>query len=236
MEAENKTFIPLKKRKRAFEEVALNIKEAIFEGVWEKGDRLPAENELASQFGVSRHTIREALRTLELSGLIAIRTGVSGGPIVKDRITSSIESLFSDAFQIKNISIDELTAARVGIEKVILDNLFDNIDDECIKELKDNIKEAEQLISQKKIATENNFEFHSLMAKASNNKVFILLEKMIGKINRELRSHRSADLKTSSNAVETHKQLLDAILKKQKKKAHKLLEDHIRGVADSYTS
>ena len=60
-----KPFDPISKGKRAFEEVAAAIKETILRHVWNPGERLPSETELASQFGVSRHTIREALRALE---------------------------------------------------------------------------------------------------------------------------------------------------------------------------
>jgi GntR family transcriptional repressor for pyruvate dehydrogenase complex len=62
-------------RKKAWEEVADQIKALIIAGDWQVGDRLPPEVELAGQFGVSRPTLREALRQLNLFGLIDIRHG-----------------------------------------------------------------------------------------------------------------------------------------------------------------
>jgi GntR family transcriptional repressor for pyruvate dehydrogenase complex len=70
-------FLGIKKlqQKKAWEEVADQIQKLIISGEWQLGDRLPSEIELASQFGVSRPTLREALRQLNLFGLIDIRHG-----------------------------------------------------------------------------------------------------------------------------------------------------------------
>ena len=64
---------------RAFEDIARQIREELLQGRLRPGDRLPAERELAVQFGVSRNTLREALRSLEIAGLITLRKGAAGG-------------------------------------------------------------------------------------------------------------------------------------------------------------
>ena len=223
----------IKKRKRVFEEVALDIKEAIIKGLWKPGDRLPAENELANQFGVSRHTIREALRTLELSGFVIIRTGVAGGPIIENTILSRIGSLYLDAFQMKDITVEEFTAARLAIEKIVLSDAIDNADEEDIESLNKNIKEAKKKIENKEIATDANFEFHSLLARASKNQVFIILEKTINTINQELRSRSPVDFQITRGAVKDHEKMLDALINKDREKAFKLLERHLSTVGKS---
>ena len=233
MAVKDKSFNPIKKNKRAFEVVALNIKESIFKGVWKPGERLPAENELANQFGVSRHTVREALRTLELSGFLKIRTGVSGGPIVKDTIMTTIGNLYLDAFQMESITVEEFTAARLAIEKVVLNDAIDNATKEDIRHLKKNIIKAKKLIDKKELATEANFEFHSLLALASKNKVFIILEKTINMINHELRSRSPVDLKVTVEVVKIHEKLLDALIKKDRAMAIQLLERHLLKVGKS---
>ena len=228
-----KSFNPIKKSKRAFEEVALIIKESIFSGTYKPGQKLPSEVELASQFGVSRHTVREALRTLELSGFLIIRTGVAGGPIVKDTILTTIGNLYLDAFQMEDITVEEFTAARLAIEKAVLNDAIDNANEEDIRLLKENIVKAKSLIAKKEIATDANFEFHSLLAHASKNKVFIILENTINAINYELRSRSPVDLKITSGAVQIHEKLLDTLIRKERKKAIKLLEDHLSVVGKS---
>lgn len=232
-DVKRKSFNRIKKKKRVFEEVALEIKEAIFQGLWKPGERLPAENELASQFGVSRTTIREALRVLELEGFLFIRTGVAGGPIVKDTILSRIINMYMDAFQMRNISVEEFTEARLAIEKNVLNAAVENADEEDIRALEENIEHSKGLIENKEIATEANFEFHSLLAKASKNQVFMIFEKTINAINQELRSRSSVDFKVTSCAVYDHEELLKALVKKQRKKAINLLEKHLSMVGKS---
>ncbi|MBW2031251.1 MAG: FadR family transcriptional regulator [Deltaproteobacteria bacterium] len=112
MNEQKALFTPIKTR-RTFEEVSASIKQLILDGVLRPGDRLPSEMELARQFNVSRQTIREALRILELSGFISVQKGGSGGPLIRDTIMNTINNLFFDAFQLERISIDELTAARI---------------------------------------------------------------------------------------------------------------------------
>ena len=68
---------------RAFQEIADQIKKAILDRKLKPGERLPSERELAEQFQVGRLTIREALRSLETSGIITIRKGSGGGAFVR---------------------------------------------------------------------------------------------------------------------------------------------------------
>ena len=232
MEQEN-LFTPIES-KRTFEEISSKVKSLIFDGTLKPGDRLPSELELAKQFGVGRQSVREALRLLELSGFVSIQKGYGGGPIVKDTISTRIRNLYLDAFRMEKITVAEFTSARLAIEKAILDEVIDKADDSDIKRIQANLAEAEELIADKKMATDENFDFHALLARASKNKVFIILEKSINAIHRNLRGRSTADYKTTRNAVKAHQEILDAIIKKDREKAIKLLDQHILDVMKSY--
>ena len=232
MEQEN-LFTPIES-KRTFEEISSKVKTLIFDGILKPGDRLPSELELAKQFGVGRQSVREALRLLELSGFVSIQKGYGGGPIVKDTISTRIRNLYLDAFRMEKITVAEFTSARLAIEKAILDEVIDKADDSDIKRIQANLAEASELIADKKIATDENFDFHALLARASKNKVFIILEKSINAIHRNLRSRSTADFKTTLNAVKAHQKMLDAIINKDREKAIKLLDRHILDVRKSY--
>ena len=71
-------FKPLRSEKFA-QEVANQIKASIFDGTYNLGDKLPSENDLAGMFGVSKVTIRQAVRILESSGILYTRQGIDGG-------------------------------------------------------------------------------------------------------------------------------------------------------------
>ena len=79
-----KKSLPFKpiRTKRAFEEVCDQIREEIQSGNLAPGDKLPSERELAEQFHVSRSTVREAFRTLEIGGVLELQKGVRGGAVV----------------------------------------------------------------------------------------------------------------------------------------------------------
>ena len=233
MSVDKAIFKPVKSQ-RTFEEISSKIKALIFEGALQSGDRLPSETDLAKQFNVGRQSVREALRVLELSGFIIVKKGFGGGSIVKNNISGKITNLLLDAFQMENITIDEFTDARLTIEKAIFNAAIDNTDDQDIKYLRENIHRAKELIAKNELATDLNFEFHALLAKASKNKVFIILERAINAIHHDIRSHRVADIQTSKTAVLAHEKILGALIKKEHEKAIDLVEKHILSVRKSY--
>lgn len=232
MQREN-LFTPIE-NKRTFEEISSKVKALIFEGTLKAGDKLPSEIELAKQFGVGRQSVREALRLLELSGFISVQKGYGGGPIVQDTISTRIRNLYLDAFRMEKITVEEFTTARSVIEKAILNEAIDKADEGDIRDLQENLSKAQELIAKKKMATDVNFDFHGLLAKASKNNVFIILEKSINAIHRNLRSRSAADFKTTRNALKVHQKILDAVINKDREKAVKLIEEHIYEVKKSY--
>lgn len=96
MQMDPKSHKPLQslKRKRLPEEIAGQLKDSIFSGQYKLGDKLPYESELCEIFGVGRTVVREALRSLENSGLIAVKRGYGGGLLFKKPVprTSPIPS------------------------------------------------------------------------------------------------------------------------------------------------
>ena len=71
------TFQPIQVR-RAFEEICDRIRARIAAGLLKPGDKLPAERELAQQLGVGRNALREALRSLEIAGIVRLQKGAQG--------------------------------------------------------------------------------------------------------------------------------------------------------------
>jgi len=228
-------FSPIK-NKRTFEEVSSKIKELIFDGLLKPGDKLPSESQLAQQFQVGRQTIREALRLLELSGFISIQTGAGGGPFIKNTIFNRIGDLFLNAFRMRNISLEELTVARLEIEKVVLNYVIDQAEESDIMALKKNVLEARKKIEKNVLATEENFQFHKLLAEASKNDVFVIVMESIMAVHADLMSGIRVDLEVSRRGVTYHENILKAIIEKDRSKAPHLLKDHIMEVRDQLES
>jgi GntR family transcriptional repressor for pyruvate dehydrogenase complex len=222
----NLYFEPIKS-KRTFEDISSQIKEKIFEGILKPGDKLPSEKELASQFKVGRQTIREALRLLELSGFITIQRGSIGGSYISNTIVNTLRSSFVDIFRIENISIEELTAARLEIEKVVLNHIFVNCSGSDIEILQNNILQAKEKIKNNNQAFIENIQFHILLAKASQNPIFVIVLESIMAVVADLASRHILDLENSIAITKDHEDILNAIIKKKHNEAITLFEKHL---------
>ena len=225
-ETKEKLFNPLRP-KRAFEEICDEIKKLIFTGTLKPGDRLPSELELASQFTVSRQTVREALRLLETTGFINMQKGGSGGPLIVDTILNTISNSFLDAFQLRKISVDELTAARIEIEKMVLKALLARDDHNYIKALEENVVLAKELLRKKVEPFRENMEFHLLLARASGNYIFVIMVEALLAVTADIRSRLSSGLELDTEAVLGHEKILQAMKRKDTKKALAAMERHL---------
>src|ERR1700758_2272416 len=92
-------YAPVQTR-RAFEAVADQIRDQLTSGALQPGDRLPPERELAEQFSLSRNTVREALRSLEMAGVLEFRKGATGGAFVREGHGDAVVAGFSDLFRL----------------------------------------------------------------------------------------------------------------------------------------
>lgn len=106
--------------RRAFQQVADQLREAILAGGLVAGDRLPTESELCERFGVSRSTVREALRTLASEGLITTARGAGGGTFVAlpraDNVVEFLTGTFSLMTGSREVSVLEVLEARELLE------------------------------------------------------------------------------------------------------------------------
>ena len=105
--------------KKAHEVVADEIRQQIVEGALTEGQRLPPEDDLTVQFGVARTTLREALRVLESQGLLEIRRGRGGGPVVTHPDLEPISMALAVVLQLQGTTVGDLDAARQMIEPEI---------------------------------------------------------------------------------------------------------------------
>jgi len=219
-------FRPLKTR-RAFEEISAEIKRMIFSGILKPGDRLPAETELGTRFGVSRQTIREAIRRLELAGFIVIQKGASGGPLVVNTILNSISDSFLDAFQMKKMTTDELTKARLEVEKMVLKNALAIIDRDDIVQIREGIAEAKRKLEQGITPFGDDLGFHKQLARATHNCIFVIMVESLMAAVAHFMSFLSIGVEASRRANKGHERILEAIEKGDEAAALEELERHI---------
>jgi DNA-binding FadR family transcriptional regulator len=234
MENESSVFRPLK-TERAYKQVSEQIKEMIFSGVLKPGNKLPSERELASQFKTGRMTVREGLRVLEQSGLIYIKQGSNGGAYIKTADAKVVSRSISDMMRLGNVKLGELTEARLGIEKMILDFAIKGIDENVLFLLQANLKDSEKLLQRGVIARENNIKFHLLLAKASRNPIFEMIEESVMSLVSYFLKQLKTDTEYSARVLNYHKEIYEAIREKDVTVAKQKMEEHLIDVNSKFS-
>lgn len=163
---------------RAFEEIADQIRRELAERRLRAGDRLPPERMLAEQFGVSRNTLREALRSLENAGLLRLQKGATGGAFVRESTGDAIVTGLRDMFHLGAIAPEHLTEARVLIESIAVRAACERATAVDITALKENVAAAETAARAKSdfyVQAAIHLDFHRIIARATKNPVMVIV-------------------------------------------------------------
>jgi len=151
------------------------------------GDRLPTERELAVQFGVSRNSVRQALRSMQEQGLLEIRKGPTGGAIVQDHGAGSVETVLSDLFSLGAIRPQDLTEMRILIGTEVVRLACARASEDEFDLLEANVAAAEDAVRADDLArrTELNLEFHKLLARMTGNALLVAVADAVVGITRQ---------------------------------------------------
>lgn len=125
---------PKRGRKRT-DEIADQIKRTISEHGLEPGDRLPQEKDLMVQYAASKGTIREALKSLEVQGLVRVRTGPGGGAFVARMSEERAMGLLSNYLFAKKVSIADIYELRKALEPLAAVGAMANMDEQGFERL-----------------------------------------------------------------------------------------------------
>lgn len=160
---------------RAFEDIAAQLHAHIVEGRLKPGDRLPVERDLSAMFQVSRSTVREALRALELKGLIELKKGSTGGAFVTTGSVSVIKNGLADLYHLGAVTPQHLTEARLGVSQIVVRIACERITPDELKELEANVEQAAIAHAEDDFAerTRLHQHFHVLLARATRNPILI---------------------------------------------------------------
>ena len=164
------SFTPIKTR-RAFEIICEQIRSELAAGVLKTGDKLPPEREMAAQFQVSRSALREALRSLEVAGVIRNVKGAKGGAFVQAAEPDRIVQAMRDYVHLGSIALEELTEARIAVQDVIVRLA-------CIRATEQDLQELEAIALKTKTVTgvearyQCAVDYYAALARATKNRIF----------------------------------------------------------------
>jgi len=210
---------------RASTDVIAQIREAIFSGRYKPGDRLPTERQQAQQFGVSRVTVRDALRSLEAAGLVQVRVGGQGGPYVARPDLALLTESLGTHLQMQGVTFQELAEARLALETTAARLAAERASPEDLAEL----RAAIDLPRDPDGGTAaQSVDFHEALVRASHNQalyaMFMATRALIQEAFDTLHA-RQPDM--ADAARRAHTQLLKAITKRDSETAIRLMRDHL---------
>lgn len=162
---------------KTYQEVLLKVNSIIIEDKLIEGDRLPSERELAERLNVSRSSVREALRILELLGLIVTKQGQ--GTYIEDESTHQLVEILASYILKRNKSKNDLLEYKNLIETDIIQLASIRITDKDIKELEDIIERVQLNLECGKLTAEDDYVFYNTLALATGNNLLYKIWKII---------------------------------------------------------
>jgi DNA-binding FadR family transcriptional regulator len=227
------TFKPVRTR-RAFEEVASQVRDRLRGGELKVGDRLPAERELSRQLNVSRSALREALRTLEIAGVIEMRKGKTGGAFISSGDQQVLSNTMADLLQLGNISLGHLTETRVWIEQIVVRVACARATAEDVKALEENLRLAQEYFERGLLIekSDTNIEFHNILARATKNPVLAMIMKTMTDVLRVFARRLGAE--STRQGFWSRARFLDALKARDAEAAVKEMERHLKKVHRVY--
>lgn len=218
---------------RAYESIVRQMRQHIAQGTLRPGDRLPPERELAAAMHVSRNTVREAFRILELSGLIQLRTGSNGGAFVIRGSSNAVVNGMRDAYFLGAISRVDLMEARISLGSAVLRIACEKISTEALAALEENVTAAEEAgrARQYDARAAIHREFHVLLAKATGNFIMIAMMEGIMEVTAHfVRSLRPTEQEHDNYTGESRRRLLKLLKERDVEGAVSEYESAIRGI------
>ncbi len=172
---------------RIYQEVASQLRSSISEGRLRPGDKLPPERNLAQMFGVSRNTIREALRALELSGLLELKLGSAGGAFVLPGSSNAVVNGMRDLYFLGAITPENLTEARISVSAAVIRMACERMSEEDLQALEKTVALAAEMNKSGNFEerTKHHQAFHVLLAKATHNPILLATTEGIMEITRQ---------------------------------------------------
>jgi len=197
------------KRSRIYEHIVEQIRALIREGRWAPGDQIPPERELAERFRVSRTSVREALRALEMQGVIDSRQG--GGTFVRTADTEALVPPLAAAIMRGRRELAEVLEVRELIEPGIARRAAMQATAEHVAELETLLERQRQCIAEGRSFVDEDTAFHYTLARAADNHILLRLHNLILDLLRESRQSYLHVPDRPQTSLRGHEAMLNAV-------------------------
>lgn len=217
---------------RISEIIVEQIRLLMRQGQLKPGDRLPAERDLCERFGVSRVTVREALRMLESAGLVEIRVGARGGAFVTAPSSDRVGEGLTDMLTLSAISAADVTEIRLILEMGIVPLVCERATEQDIADLEEICERSEAALRSGEYSMEYSLEFHTRVARATHNPaVVMLVESFRGPIHMSLEQAREVAPEMGGLGTREHERFIEAVRRRDPDAATQIMREHLERTA-----
>jgi GntR family transcriptional regulator, transcriptional repressor for pyruvate dehydrogenase complex len=218
---------PVRKTK-VYAEVAAQIQRLISDGRLGPGDRLPPERELAEVFGVSRGSVRDAIRILEAQGLVEARHGE--GTVVRQIPIDSIVTPLARALAAGKDETADLFDMRKMLEPPVVRAAALRATDEDVRELEHILDRQAERIAAGEMALEEDRAFHYRLAVAAKNRAVLRTVDVLMDLLLESRVRSLAAEGRARKSLEGHRRIMEAIRRRDADGAAAAMRAHIEEI------
>lgn len=224
---------PVRRALKLPEVVARRVVREIADRNLTPGERLPPEAIMSTSYGVGRATVREALRVLEVHGLITMKTGPNGGPYVAEMSSDDFGRTMSLFMEAKGLTFGELIEARLLIEPPMARLAAQRATPETAGLLRGLVDSAKKIPAGAQ-AVAAHLEFHHAVIRCSGNG---LLSLIVNGIEDIYIGHRVAvrdpvDARDDvTRTCREHEEIAEAIARRAPGIAERRMREHLEGLA-----
>jgi DNA-binding FadR family transcriptional regulator len=211
----------------AYRQVADAIEAQIMKGEIKPEEPIGTEADLVAQFGVNRSTVREGIRLLEQSGMLRrwekrrLYVSLPGYDKLATRISRSLV--------LHKVTFRELVETLEILEPNTIAMAAKNITNEQLDRMAKNIEQTEELLEDRDMLSKLDMEYHSLIAEAADNKVFLLAREPAGLLIYPATQYIfEAVPEAPSRLLDAHKKMFEALKTKDVEQARTWMDKHVR--------
>jgi GntR family transcriptional repressor for pyruvate dehydrogenase complex len=210
---------------RLYEEIVKQIVDRIKSGDLKPGDKLPTERELAAQLKVSRTAIREALRSLEVMGLIDSKVG--SGTYVREVSLDSLMDAFAGILKQNERMVVELIEVRMLLEVEIAKLAAKRRTEDNLRAIENALELIENEIEQGELGFEGDNAFHEELTNAAGNLALSSIHNLCGELLSSTRKAALMALDSPMISLEYHRRIYEAVKNQDAEEAGRIMREHL---------
>lgn len=233
-----KSVLTVNRIQPAYAQVTSQLRDQIVTGQIRTGDQLPNEAELGSIFGVSRSTVREALRSLAAQSLVYTSRGVTGGTFVAKLDAETVSEYLRTSLGLMSgsagVSVSELLETRAALEVPAARFAAIRRTDEALQELKENA--SIRSIDDESARYAKNSRFHELILEASSNRLLSLVASPLFDVLKSRFLREDVEKSYWTQVDEDHRKILRYIETRDPDGAEAAMRSHLIRLEATYES